>query len=71
VAVDFAMILDVLVYLQPGIDIAAGRTDCDMNLLILVSIEEALNLVCGCPPLACPPVEGNTDFSGYDKLPVG
>ena len=54
--------------LQACIDESAGRADCNMNVLILVGIEEALNLVSGSSPLACPPVEGNTDFAGYDKL---
>jgi hypothetical protein len=39
-----------------------------MNVLILMGIEEVLNLVSGGTTLACPPVEGNTDFSGNDKL---
>ena len=67
-AVNFTMILDELVHLQACIDVSAGRADCNMNVLILVVIEEVLNLVSGGTTLASPPVEGNTDFSGNDKL---
>ena len=62
------MVLDMLVDLQTCIDVSAGRADCNMNVLILVGIEEVLNLVSGGTTLASPPVEGNTDFSGNDKL---
>ena len=68
VAMNATMILDVLVDLQSGIDVSAGRADCNMNVLILVGVEEVLNLVCGGTTLASPPVEGNTDLSGNDKL---
>ena len=68
VAVNTAMILDMLVDLQTCIDVSAGRADGDMNVLILVGIEEVLNLVSGGTALASPPVEGNTDFAGNDKL---
>ena len=68
VAMNTAMILDMLVDLQSCIDVSARRAYSNMNILILVGIEEVLNLVSGGTTLACPPVEGNTDFSGNDKL---